>query len=671
MKLASIFKCALTQLLKPGMIAAMLALAACGSGSTSAPPPITTNNKLEVVSKPGDFVTQVKTLLNKRRAAGLTSNDVITTTGIPVPAGSPAPLPSTASAPAYSSTTRQEAAIDEDDLVKTNGLNIYSFGRTLDGADTPTLQAHQRNANGSLTELSSIKLGGNTNSSQSAHGLLLAPDSKRLLSLRLQNNFSAPPCPADAACLPYMIVDRNIGLDLFNTNSNGSLGASVQVEIQGHLIASRMIGNSVVLVSSHYPRLQAELLQTQQQRDAAFNNLTEAEILPSVRINGGASQPLMADSQCYTQVANTSNDITITTITTIDLSAPGFSQSSRCFLGGTEAVYVAPNNVYLSTSRYPQIKYDQQQARWIYPDVSEFRTDIHKFAIDGNAVTYRASGDVAGHLGWNPERNSYQLSEYKNDLRVVTFTGMTGWGSPDDANNSKAPPPSPATLSILREADGKLGAVATLPNAQHPAPIGLPNEQVYAVRFLDNRGYVVTFRRTDPLYILDLSNPADPLQTGAIKTNGYSDYLFPIANGLLLGVGKEADASGIVLGVKVSLFDVKSASQPRIIDSLTFGGSGSYSALEFSSHGISMMSVGNTKRIALPLQLTEVDSQNFQTTAHYLQKLEVNEQAGTLSKLDKVSAPAGSNYYLNYERALHIGEQVYYYSNGIFNYALW
>lgn len=660
MKLASMFT---------RMTAAAFVLSACSSSSTSAPPPITTNNKLETVSKPGDFVAQVKTLLNKRRAAGLTSNDVVMTIGLPVQAG--VPLPSSTSTPTYSQTTRQEAAVDEDDLVKTNGLNIYSFGRTLDGADTPTLQAHRRNANGSLTELSSIKLGGNTNSSQSAHGLLLAPDSKRLLSLRLQNNFSALPCPADAACLPYMIVDRNIGLDLFNTNSNGSLGASTQVEIQGHLIASRMIGNTAILVTSHYPRLQAELLQTQQQRDAAYNNLSAAEILPSVRINGGAPQPLMNDSQCYTQVANSSNDITITTITTIDLAAPGFSQTSRCFLGGTQAVCVAPSNVYLSTLRYPQSKYDQQQARWIYPDGSELRTDIHKFAIDGNAVSYRASGDVAGHFGWTPERNSYQLSEYNNDLRVVTFTGTRGWGSPDDANNPKAPPPSPATLSILREADGKLGAVATLPNAQHPAPIGLPNEQIYAVRFMGERGYVVTFRRTDPLYILDLSNPADPLQAGEIKASGYSDYLFPMANGLLLGVGKEADANGMVQGVKVSLFDVKSPSQARVIDSLTFGGPGSYSALEFSSHGISMIRVGNTQRIALPLQLSEVDSQNIQTTAHYLQKLEVNEQAGTLRMLDNVSLPAGSNYYLNYERALHIGEQVYYYAYGGFNFANW
>jgi Beta propeller domain len=670
MKLVSTFKCSLAQFLKPGLIAAALALAACNSGKTSTPTPVAAANKLEAVSKPGELVSEVKTLLNKRRAAGVTSNDVIVATGMPAPVGVPAPAPSSAPIPAYSSTTRQEAAVDEDDLVKTNGLTIYSFSGMSGGADAPTLQAHQRSTDGGLTEISSIKLGG-TSSYQSPHGLLLSPDSKRLLSLRLQDNYAAPSCPADALCPAHVMVDRNIGLDLFDTNSNGSLGSSVQVEIQGYLIASRMIGNLAILVSSHYPHLQAELLQTQQQRDAAFNNLTAAEILPSVRINGGSPQPLMADTQCYTQVANTSNDITITTITTIDLGAPGFSQSSRCFLGGTEAVYVAPNNVYLSTSRYPQIKYDQQLARWIYPNISEIRTDIHKFAIDGNSVSYRASGDVAGHLGWSPERYSYHLSEYNDDLRAVTFTGTTGWGLPDDANNPNAPPPSPATLSILREADGKLGAVATLPNAQHPGPIGLPNEQVYAVRFMDERGYVVTFRRTDPLYILDLSNPADPLQAGEIKASGFSDYLFPMANGLLLGVGKEADASGIVQGVKVSLFDVKSASQPRIMDSLTFGGRGSYSGLDFSSHGISMMSVGNTKRIALPLQLTEVGSQNFQPTAHYLQKLEVNEQAGTLRMLDSVSAPAGSYYNLYYERALHIGEQVYYYSNGGFNYAHW
>jgi hypothetical protein len=72
------------------------------------------------------------------------------------------------------------------------------------------------------------------------------------------------------------------------------------------------------------------------------------------------------------------------------------------------------------------------------------------------------------------------------------------------------------------------------------------------------------------------------------------------------------------------------------------------------------------------LLLTEVGSQNYEPTAHHLQKLEVNEQAGTLQILGNVGAPPGSNnYILNYERALHIGEQVYYYSNGAFNYANW
>jgi uncharacterized secreted protein with C-terminal beta-propeller domain len=122
MELASIFKCSLTQFLNAGMIAAALALAlaACSSGRTGTPPPVTANNKLEAVSKSGEFVAQVKTLLNKRRAAGVTSNDVIVATGMPVPVGVPAPATSSDPVPAYSSTTRQEAAVDEDDLVDCN-----------------------------------------------------------------------------------------------------------------------------------------------------------------------------------------------------------------------------------------------------------------------------------------------------------------------------------------------------------------------------------------------------------------------------------------------------------------------------------------------------------------------------------------------------------------------
>jgi hypothetical protein len=158
-------------------------------------------------------------------------------------------------------------------------------------------------------------------------------------------------------------------------------------------------------------------------------------------------------------------------------------------------------------------------------------------------------------------------------------------------------------LTVLREdASGtQLTTVSTLPNAKRPAPIGLSGEQVYAVRFLGERGYVVTFRRTDPLYILDLADPSDPKVSGELKTNGYSDYLLPVANGLLLGVGKDANDTGRVQGVKLSLFDVADAANPKEVATRTIGKTGSSSGLDYGSHGINLFTTGGVSRVALPV----------------------------------------------------------------------
>jgi uncharacterized secreted protein with C-terminal beta-propeller domain len=85
---------------------------------------------------------------------------------------------------------------------------------------------------------------------------------------------------------------------------------------------------------------------------------------------------------------------------------------------------------------------------------------------------------------------------------------------------------SPGRLSILREQGGQLTLVGSLPNARRPASLGKPGENLYASRFLGGRGYLVTYRLIDPLYVLDLSDPIDPKVAGELEVSGYSDYLF-------------------------------------------------------------------------------------------------------------------------------------------------
>jgi hypothetical protein len=106
-------------------------------------------------------------------------------------------------------------------------------------------------------------------------------------------------------------------------------------------------------------------------------------------------------------------------------------------------------------------------------------------------------------------------------------------------------------------------------------------EQIHAVRFLGDLGYVVTFRQTDPLYVIDLRDPAAPKRAGELKIPGYSAYLHPIGEGTLLGVGQDATAEGRILGAQLSLFDVRDPAAPARVATLAVGGQ---AAAEFDHH---------------------------------------------------------------------------------------
>ena len=191
-------------------------------------------------------------------------------------------------------------------------------------------------------------------------------------------------------------------------------------------------------------------------------------------------------------------------------------------------VYATADSLYVAGDRHPD-------------------TAIHRFDLARpSEPRYAGSGSVSGQL-----INQFAMSEYEGHLRVAA-TRTDVW-------------PSVSELTVFRvggetlDQVGKAGGLGT-------------TETIYAVRFLGERGYVVTFRQVDPLYVLDLSDPADPTVAGELKIPGYSRYLHPLSQDLLLGVGQDADPStGWPLGLQISLFDVSDPSAPVQLDRLELG----------------------------------------------------------------------------------------------------
>ena len=146
--------------------------------------------------------------------------------------------------------------------------------------------------------------------------------------------------------------------------------------------------------------------------------------------------------------------------------------------------------------------------------------------------------------------------------------------------------------------------MGSLPNANRPEPIGKPNETLYGVRFLGDRAYAVTFLRIDPLYVIDLADPADPRIAGELEVTGFSDFLHPVSDELLLGLGREVAggtepvAAG---GVKLELFDVSDLSAPVSRGAVTIGDERTHSEANWDRHAFTYQAdVAGVDRFTVP-----------------------------------------------------------------------
>ena len=710
-----------TPAVRYGVVAvALLALGACGGGAgggTTVSPPVGVEPPSPIspvalaASEPGALLSYVQKKLNQQIDQGLTSNSegAFAFTGALLPAvATPAgvtPSSGVASPPNFASTTLQEGGVDESDILKTDGSRLFSMTVARPGDQQLTkLAVHTRQADGSLQAGNSIALP----SEDRFNGLHLAANGERLalvgqnvkyavpLVNPLASSVSSTTSSTTALTTPFpTVVQTQTVINIVNSKVGQPIGSNSTLHIDGYLIDSRTIDNTLYVVTSWLPRfddvfpvpLAGNASPTAAQRKEAVTRVTNPKILPTVSIKpDGASQasiqPLMADTDCQLQAANASSAVQLTTITAVNLASPSLERSSRCFLGGVNGLYMSTKNLYLATSRTDVVA---KGGSLIYG--GEPTTDIHKFGVSGMTINYRGSGSVSGHLGWDASKTSYRMSEHNNDLRVVTYTSSFGWFGVLEAPSSVAAK-SPAILSVLREDGGatvQLKTIAVLPNQKRPAPIGLSGEQVYAVRFLGARAYVVTFRRIDPLYVLDLADPLDPKVTGELKTNGYSDYLLPVgpdSAGLLLGVGKDATTEGRVLGVKVSLFDVSNAAAPKELASRVIGKAGSLSGLDFGRHGVNLFNVGNTTRIAIPMRVNETLSTSggfYVPSYQSLVRFEVDAVNKTLTDkptlVGQTFASEFAGYLassLEFERSVQIGENIYYLgSQGRFTASGW
>jgi uncharacterized secreted protein with C-terminal beta-propeller domain len=356
--------------------------------------------------------------------------------------------------------------------------------------------------------------------------------------------------------------------------------------IDGDYIDARLIGSDLYLVT----------------REQVYTYDMDRIIVPAVR---EGSRTVIAPDVYYFD--NPERQYAFTTISSFDTGSAKEKEAKTYLVGSGNLMYVSQNAMYITYQKYhniyrtvpprPLIDIDSagsgatvassgvsapvlwedfnrmseaekqdyienlknaEQESVQRKEIDQTTTALHKIAISNGAITYVARGEVPGIL-----ESQFSMDEYKNNLRVATTSSVYTTRGSYEYNN----------VFVLD------AAMKTIGSLTHIAE----QERIYSTRFIGDRLYMVTFKRIDPFFVIDLSNPASPKILGKLKIPGYSDYLHPYDANHIIGIGKETGTNewgGVsTKGVKLALFDVSDVENPKQVDKVEIGDAGTDSAV--------------------------------------------------------------------------------------------
>ena len=499
-----------------------------------------------------------------------------------------------------SGTTLQEIGVDEADRIKTDGGLLFSLRSCENDFESSCLHSYQlQDSPAASTPLGALQLSDATLNSPYTPAkplgeiyLTAANDAspRTVIWLNTKNSWRT----LSSTYPDWNAYDNQTQVKFINANDPEQLEVIDRLDIEGELLASRLVDGVLYLLSRkssyYWPPYNAK------DPDIAIKPALDF-FLPHIRENNAAALALVDSSQCYIPPQNSAkrNLSTLSVITAIPVNNPGQHQS-RCIAGELETFYASARALYFASSRYPYTNSDNQ----LFYAEPEQITEIHKFSLQDQGIEYLASGQVSGHLGWEPDKKSFRLGEYQDTLRIATSEGSS-WGLD-----------SRTKVTVLKENTQR----HTLDEISSISNLGKPGERLFAARFIGKRGYLVTFKKTDPLIVLDFTQPESPQVLGELVIDGYSDFLQPIGDHYLLGVGKDAiDAQSSsrdfawYQGVKVSLFDVSNAENLGEVKSIIIGKRGTESTALYDHHGLALLALDEQHyKLALPIELHETES---------------------------------------------------------------
>ena len=428
-------------------------------------------------------------------------------------AAAPSAVSMDSGVPDYSGTNVQVKGVDEADIVKTDGSYIYYVAGN---------QLNILKANGANTQLvSSTSL--SADDSWWGYNTELFILGTRLMVITQSYN-------------TVWINDANGGYQnntdqtsavIYDISNPAKPAQVISLGQSGSYVSARMIGDYVYLVTTQY----------------IYSPVKDMPItyIPSTTV--GAEAKLLMPTDLY--IGGTPQNAAYTVVGSINLKSGANFASAKAVFGGTSQVYANAEHMLLAISQY------NQEVLPIAPDENgknvqitngSSSTDLILLGLSEGKITKLASGSVPGSL-----LNQFSMDEYKGTFRIVTT--VDSWQQLIYTDGVDTYDNKSTTTNALYTLNKDLAVVGKIENLAK-------DETVQSVRFDGDIGYFVTFRQVDPLFAVDLSNPAYPRVLDALKIPGFSEYLHVFKDNLLLGIGYNANEdSGGLQGVKLSMFD--------------------------------------------------------------------------------------------------------------------
>ena len=530
--------------------------------------------------------------------------------------------------PDFSDTNEQVAGVREADIVKNDGKFIYTINSN----------------NLSIVDISGdgMKLASQIPQTTVSDGqvyfeMFLAED--RLIAIRHGYNaeaYARMESSDDAkyeegtagsgyvekpSCINYPIGGyyTDTSVDIFDISSRSNPKLLHSLSQSGDYRDSRMIDGDLYLITNYYG---GDLSQIDENDPRTF--------VPLYLENGEQVMPTPDD--IFLPGDDTWPSYTL--ISGIDAVGSGVFTSKKSLYGECGTVYCSAEAVYVTRTEY---NYEEVPNGEFVKSLSSTNTIITKAGLNNGQVDVVAVESVPGVA-----LNQFSLDEYKGVLRIVTTNDQNSWYSFRDSSRprqdsdwDRLPESTLYTSNALYTLDGSLKVLGKVEDLA-------PEERVYSCRFMGDIAYFVTFRQTDPLFSVDLSNPSKPTVLDALKIPGFSEYLHPYADGELFGLGRDADAeTGRQKGLKLTMFDNSNPADLKEKTTLLVENQDSYSSAETNHKAILI----NQSRsiIAFPVQqwedagpLSRYMIYNYDKTQGFSKVAEITIDTGELYNLSEL-----------------------------------